>query len=39
MIPFTWAIEQLGFERIYNIDGLLFYSLKHVRYELEGMGD
>lgn len=39
MIPFTWAIEQLGFERIYNIDDLLFYPLKHVRYELGGMGD
>jgi hypothetical protein len=39
MIPFTWAIEQLGFERIYIIDDWLFYHLKHVRYELAGMGD
>lgn len=39
MIPFTWALEQLGFERIYNIDDLVFYTLKHERYELEDMGD
>jgi hypothetical protein len=39
MIPFTWAIEQLGFERLYNIDDLVFYTLKDEGYEPEGMGD
>jgi hypothetical protein len=39
MIQFNWAIEQLGFERLYNIDDLVFYTLKLQRYELEGMGN
>ena len=39
MTPFRWAIEQLGSEKLYNIDDLVFYTLKHERFELEGISD